>query len=311
MPRPAALAAVAGILFIGSVNTGSWRPVAQAETTATTATSEATGPRGPRGFTGPRGPRGFRGYNGLNGWNGEPGPTGPQGATGPQGTQGAQGSQGAPGAQGAQGTQGTQGAQGLNGPAGAQGAQGPEGPTGPQGIQGVPGAQGPAGEAGPAAQPWVPAVGSFYDTTTQVLIAANSAQPMTLNQATDGAGGVIARGVSVAAPGRITVAEAGVYNIQFSAQLDKTDAGTDQVDIWLAINGQNNPVPWTNTSVAVSTTLKSVAAWNFVIALQANDFVQIMWSSPDANMRLFSQPAATNPTRPGIPSVIVTVIQVG
>jgi len=154
-------------------------------------------------------------------------------------------------------------------------------------------------------------VGSFYDTTTQVLIAANSAQPMTLNQATDGTGGVIARGVSVAAPGRITVAEAGVYNIQFSAQLDKTDAGTDLVDIWLAINGQNNPVPWTNTSVAVSTTLKSVAAWNFVIELQTNDFVQIMWSSPDANMRLFSQPAATNPTRPGIPSVIVTVIQVG
>ena len=199
----------------------------------------------------------------------------------------------------------------MNGPAGAQGAQGPEGPTGPQGIQGVPGAQGPAGEAGPAAQPWVPAVGSFYDTTTQVLIAANNAQPMTLNQATDGAGGVIARGVSVVAPGRITVAEAGVYNIQFSAQLDKTDAGTDLVDIWLAINGQNNPVPWTNTSVAVSTTLKNVAAWNFVIELQANDFVQLMWSSPDANMRLFSQPAATNPTRPGIPSVIVTVIQVG
>ena len=255
-----------------------------------TETTDATGPRGPRGYTGPRGPRGFRGYNGLNGWNGEPGPTGSQGATGPQGTQGAQG---------------------QTGPAGAQGPQGPEGPTGPQGIQGVAGATGPAGEAGPAAEPWVPAAGSFYDTTTQVLIAANSAQPMTLNQATDGNGGVIARGVSVVAPGRITVAEAGVYNIQFSAQLDKTDAGTDLVDIWLAINGQNNPVPWTNTSVAVSTTLKSVAAWNFVIELNANDFVQIMWSSPDVNMRLFSQPAATNPTRPGIPSVIVTVTQVG
>jgi len=102
-----------------------------------------------------------------------------------------------------------------------------------------------------------------------------------------------------------------MYNIQFSAQLDKTDAGTDLVDIWLALNGQNNPVPWTNTSVAVSTTLKSVAAWNFVVELQANDFVQLMWSSPDANMRLFSQPATTNPTRPGIPSVIVTVTQVG
>lgn len=211
----------------------------------------------------------------MNGWNGQPGTTGPQGAQGP------------------------------SGPAGAQGIQGPSGP------QGVQGAQGPAGAAGTAAEPWTPAVGSFYDTTTQGLIAANTAQPMTLNQATDGAGGALARGISVAAPGRITVAGSGVYNIQFSAQLDKTDAGTDLADIWLALNGQNNPVPWTNTSVAVSATLKNVAAWNFVIELQANDFVQIMWSSPDANMRLLSQPTTTNPTRPATPSVIVTVTQVG
>lgn len=274
-----------GLLSVVALDPRASRPeVLAAQPTETT---DATGPRGPRGYTGPRGPRGFRGYNGLNGWNGEPGPTGSQGATGPQGTQGTQG---------------------QTGPAGAQGPQGPEGPTGPQGIQG---AQGPAGQAGPAAEPWVPAVGSLYDTTTQVLVAANTGQPMTLNQATDGIGGVIARGVSVVSPGRITVAEAGVYEIQFSAQLDKTDAGTDLVDIWLALNGQNNPIPWTNTSVAVSTTLKSVAAWNFVLELQANDFVQLMWSSPDTNMRLFSQPAATNPTRPATPSVIVTVIQVG
>lgn len=153
-------------------------------------------------------------------------------------------------------------------------------------------------------------MGSFFDTTTQVLGATNTAQPMLLNQATGGTGGVIAHGVSVVAPGKITVADAGVYNIQFSAQLDKTDAGTDPVEIWLALNGQNNALDWTNTSVAVSTTQKSVAAWNFVIELQANDFVQIMWSSPDANMRLFSQPATTNPPRPGIPSLIVTVTQV-
>lgn len=262
----------------------------------TTVTTEAGVLRGPRGFTGPRGPRGFRGYNGLNGWNGEPGTPGPQGAQGLTGLTGPAGIQGSQGVQGSQGEQGIQGVQGLRGE---------------QGAQGVQGVAGPAGDVGPAAEPWTPAVGSFYDTTTQVLNAANSAQPMTLNQVTDGTGGVIARGVSVVAPGRITVSEAGVYNIQFSAQLDKTDAGTDLVDIWLALNGQNNPVPWTNTSVAVSTTLKSVAAWNFVIEMQANDFVQIMWSSPDVNMRLFSQPAATNPTRPGIPSVIVTVTQVG
>ena len=284
---------MSGILLVWLIGTETPRTAAQVGATATT---EAAGPRGPRGFTGPRGPRGYRGYNGLNGWNGEPGAAGPQGAQGLTGPAGAQG---------------TQGIQGVQGPQGEQGLQGVQGLRGEQGLQGLQGIAGPAGDVGPAAEPWTPAVASFYDTTTQVLIATNSAQPMTLNQVTDGTGGVIARGISVVAPGRITVSEAGTYSIQFSAQLDKTDAGTDLVDIWLALNGQNNPVPWTNTSVAVSTTLKSVAAWNFVVELQANDFVQLMWSSPDANMRLFSQPATTNPTRPGIPSVIVTVTQVG
>jgi hypothetical protein len=134
---------------------------------------------------------------------------------------------------------------------------------------------------------------------------------MTLNRVTDGVDGAISRGISVVAPGRITASETGIYNVQFSAQLDKTDAGTDLVDIWLALNGQNNPIPWTNTKIAVSSTGKSVAAWNFVVELAINDFVQIMWSSPDANMRLYSQPADTNPVRPAIPSVIVTVTQVG
>lgn len=290
--RPAVIVALSGILLVWLIGTDTPRTAAQVRATATT---EAAGPRGPRGFTGPRGPRGYRGYNGLNGWNGEPGAAGPQGAQGLTGPAGAQG---------------TQGIQGVQGPQGEQGLQGVQGLRGEQGLQGLQGIAGPAGDVGPAAEPWTPAVASFYDTTTQVLIATNSAQPMTLNQVTDGTGGVIARGISVVAPGRITVSEAGTYNIQFSAQLDKTDAGTDLVDIWLALNGQNNPVPWTNTSVAVSTTLKSVAAWNFVVELQANDFVQLMWSSPDANMRLFSQPATTNPTRPGIPSVIVTVTQV-
>jgi hypothetical protein len=60
----------------------------------------------------------------------------------------------------------------------------------------------------------------------------------------------------------------------------------------------------------VSSTGKSVAAWNFVLDLAANNYVQLMWSSPDSAMRLFSQPTQIAPVRPGIPSLIVTVTQV-
>lgn len=69
---------------------------------------------------------------------------------------------------------------------------------------------------------------------------------MTFNEVTDGLNGVIANGVSVVSGSRITLANAGIYNIQFSAQIDKSDAGNDDIDIWLAKNGAN--VSWTNTS---------------------------------------------------------------
>jgi hypothetical protein len=150
--------------------------------------------------------------------------------------------------------------------------------------------------------------GAFYDTSTQVLPSANAIQAMTLNQSTNGVGGVIASGVSVVSGSQITFANSGVYNIQFSAQMDKTDAGTDDASIWLRQNGAD--VPWSNTKVTLDATRRSVAAWNFMVSVNAGDNVQLMWSTPDVNMRILAAPTQTNPIRPAIPSLIVTVQQV-
>jgi hypothetical protein len=177
-----------------------------------------------------------------------------------------------------------------------------QGPTGPQGVTGATGPQGPAGPMPSFAY------GSFYDTTTQTLSSANTAQAMSMNQSTNGVGGVIAQGVSVVSGSRITFAAAGVYNIQFSAQMDKTDAGSDDASIWLRQNGAD--VAWSNTNITLDATKRSVAAWNFMISVNAGDYVQLMWSTPDVNMRILAGAAGTNPTRPAIPSLILTVQQV-
>jgi hypothetical protein len=133
---------------------------------------------------------------------------------------------------------------------------------------------------------------------------------MTLNEVTDGQNGAISRGVSVVSGTRITIANAGIYDIQFSAQIDKTDGGNDDIDIWLAKNGQN--LSWTNTrqTLVGTTTEKYVAAWNFVVQASASDYFELMWSSADVDMRILAQVAETGPDRPGIPSLIVTVTQV-
>jgi hypothetical protein len=144
--------------------------------------------------------------------------------------------------------------------------------------------------------------GSFYHTANVLLTSATTAYALPLNTTAE------AVGVSIASNSRITVANAGVYNIQFSAQLDKTDNNDDLVNIWLAINGTN--VANSNTQVTVLNGGKYLAAWNFVTTLAANDYAQIFVQSPDVNMRVVAVGTQTNPARPAVPSIIVTVTQV-
>lgn len=145
--------------------------------------------------------------------------------------------------------------------------------------------------------------GAFSDTTTQTNNTAASPtgyNVMRFNTTDE------SYGVSVVNNSQITVAHSGVYNIQFSAQLDKTDSGTDNVNIWLVKNGV--AVPNTDTSVSLTdNNAKAVAAWNFVLSLAANDYVELAWKSADPDLRIYAQ-AAGSPN-PAIPSVIATVTQ--
>ena len=144
--------------------------------------------------------------------------------------------------------------------------------------------------------------GAFSDTTTQTIVSINTAYAMTFNT-TDAA-----NGVTIGSPtSRIVVQEQGVYNVQFSAQLDKNSGATGIIHIWLRKNGTN--VPNTASKVAIQgTAAESVAAWNFVIQLEPNNYVELMWASDDANVVLHA--ASATSVWPAIPSVICTVTQV-
>jgi hypothetical protein len=120
-----------------------------------------------------------------------------------------------------------------------------------------------------------------------------------------------ADGISVLNNSRVTFANMGVFNLQFSAQIQKSDAGSDTIDIWLSKNGQN--LPASNSQLVLTGTgvdSRTVASWNFMFDADAGDYVELMWSSPDTNISLLSAIAQTNPQRPSIPSLLVTVNQV-
>lgn len=144
--------------------------------------------------------------------------------------------------------------------------------------------------------------GSFYDSTTQSAAAVNTAYAMTFNNT------VTANGVSIGSPtSHIIVANTGVYNIQFSTQLDKASGATGHVYIWLDINGTS--VANSASVVAIQgTSAECVAAWNFVVSLTAGQYFRLMWSTNDTNVQLTANAAAA--PVPAIPSVILTVTQV-
>ena len=214
---------------------------------------------------------------------------GPQGPQGAQGSVGAQGNQGATGSQGPQGSQGNQGATGPQGSIGNQGSQGPQGQVGATGSGGALGYY-----------------GSFFDTTTQTNPTASTANIMLINSTAE------ANGINNDASTQINFLYPGTYNIQFSAQFQKTSNGHSDYDIWLRKNGNN--VVWSNSQVTLdksgSNNPYHVASWNFMLSLNANDYIQLMWQSADTTVNIAAVGTQSNPTRPAIPSVIFTAQQV-
>jgi hypothetical protein len=144
--------------------------------------------------------------------------------------------------------------------------------------------------------------GAFSDTTLQTAASIDTAYGMVFNT-TDSS-----NGVSIGSPSsRLVVDNQGVYNVQFSAQLDKTSGGTGNIYIWLRKNGTD--VANTASTVAIQgTAARTVAAWNFIIQLEPTHYVELMWATDDTSVRILA--ASATSVWPAIPSVICTLTQV-
>jgi hypothetical protein len=141
--------------------------------------------------------------------------------------------------------------------------------------------------------------GSFYSSQDQLNPVANTVNLMTVNNTVDAFNVVVGTVNS-----RIYVSEEAIYNIQFSAQLDKSGGGASAVYIWLRVNGVN--IANSATKIVIDgPNSEIVAAWNFVLPLAENDYFELAWQSSDTNVFLAEEPILGNV--PEIPSVIITV----
>jgi hypothetical protein len=140
---------------------------------------------------------------------------------------------------------------------------------------------------------------SYYDTTTQTNPVANTVNLFTFNSVVSEF--KVTRGVPTS---KIFVNETGVFNFQFSAQLDKTGGGSDAVYIWPRINGVN--VPDSASKIVIDgPNSEIVPAWNFVLVMEAGDYFELAWQSPDT--AVFVPYVAPTGNIPAIPSIILTV----
>ena len=115
-----------------------------------------------------------------------------------------------------------------------------------------------------------------------------------------------ASGISISGSdkSKIKIANPGIYDIQFSAQLDKTNSRNNTVYIWLAKNGTNEPNTNTGVTLFGGSNEAQVAAWNFYVSASVNDYYEIRMAATDNNALIeYDTPALG----PAVPSIILTV----
>jgi hypothetical protein len=147
--------------------------------------------------------------------------------------------------------------------------------------------------------------GAFQDSTDQTAANTTTAYALSLNT-TD-----YSNGVTVASSSRITVADGGIWNCQFSIQFKNTTNDTQDVDVWFRKNGTN--IANSNSRFGLPARKSSgdpshvIASMNFYASLSANDYIEIMWRVSDIGVSIEQYGTSTSPTRPTVPSAIVTM----
>lgn len=145
--------------------------------------------------------------------------------------------------------------------------------------------------------------GAFSSNQDQTT-TANTATLMTLNT-TD-----FSNDVSISSS-KITVANAGIYNLQFSVQLENSNNAPQDVFIWLKQNGTD--IVGSTGKIGMPARknpgdpFHSIVGWNYYLSMTAGQYVEIYWSTTSADVSIQFYAASASPTKPSTQSVVATL----
>ena len=141
-----------------------------------------------------------------------------------------------------------------------------------------------------------------YNTTTFTPAAINTAYAVTFNTT------AYARGIRVGSPtSRILCNRPGVYNFIFSAQIDKTSGGTDNIWMWGRKNGTNIAQSASRSQIQ-GNNAELIMTVNFFVEMSNGDYFELMYAVDDVSVIILAEAATA--FAPAVPSVILTVNQV-
>jgi hypothetical protein len=163
------------------------------------------------------------------------------------------------------------------------------------------------------ALPGARAYGAWQDDITQTAAVNNTGYAMIFRTID-----VTPVGISIVTDGtnltRITFANSGIYNLQFSSQFENTDNAQHDITIWLRLNGVN--VPGTSGFISIPARKSAgvgneghlITSWNYLLNVTAGQYYELVWSTSNAaNVRMKFYAAGSSPSSA---SVILTVTQV-
>jgi hypothetical protein len=120
-------------------------------------------------------------------------------------------------------------------------------------------------------------------------------------------------GISVESGSRIKVPCAGQYLVTFTLQVTNRSNTAAEFEVWAKDTGVNYPLSNTRFDVPAR---KTATIWShivpaitgiFTVDNPTTDYLEVAWWSDNLNVFIQNYAAGTSPTRPAIPSVILTI----
>jgi len=158
--------------------------------------------------------------------------------------------------------------------------------------------------------------GAWQDDNTQTAAASNTGYAMMFHTADLTPNGISIVNDGSGNPTKITFANTGIYNLQFSSQFQNTDNQLHDVTIWLRKNGTTTAADVAGSAGFVSVPARKsvsdyghiIVGWNYVLDVVAGDYYQLTWSTTNhTHVTMEFYPAGSPP--PSAASVILTVTQ--